>query len=200
MNTIDLIVDCEHRRLVNARGEYINEPPVFVRGDDQLLRIRFVTVNRDSSPFTLNPASFDESSLFYFCGKASYAGPALVLSDPDQWNIEGDWEDADIEAGKCSCRVNFNGESLLSAIGSNGALRMFFDLSVTAPNGLKTTMLLLDIPLQNDVHRGSELVPDPVGDYPTTDDLNNRISPGIRLIEEDGGMAIYVGGIKRGII
>lgn len=198
MRTIDLIVDCDRMRLIRSNGDFENEYPPFVRGDDVILRIRFVTVNRESQPYTLAPVEFDPSTVFSFAGKSSFGGGMLVYAGPDAWN-QGDWEDEDPEDGKCSVRVNFNGASLLSAIGSNQALRMFFDISARH-NDVNSTMLLLDMPLANDVHRGDETVPDPVEDYITRVELREVFGAGIQLVEEDGAMAVYVNGVRRGAI
>ena len=200
MTTVDLIVDCERRRLVNSAGTYVSDMPVFIRGDILLLRIRFVKVNRLDSPYVVSPISFEEGAEFYFCGKSTLAGQALVLSGPDQWNRAGDWEEADPLEGTCSCRVNFNGVSLKEEIGSKPNLPMYFDVSMRTEAGNEATLLLLRLELLNDVHQGDETVPDPADEYPTMDDLNDRIGQGIHLVEEDGGMAVYVNGTKRGVI
>lgn len=203
MTHINLIVDVERRRLVTELGAFESEGPAFVRGDDVLLRIRFVTVDRSAQPYTISPVEFDAGTTFAFAGKSSFGGALQVFAGNDDWNIDGDWDEADLEAGKCSARVNFNGESLLAAIGSQQALRMFFDISA-AFGGLNTTLLLLDVPLANDVLRGDETVPDPVEDYATRAEteayVSDRIGAGIQLVEEDGKMAVYVNGIKRGEI
>lgn len=203
MRTIDLIIDCERMRLVKANGDFENEYPAFVRGDDVLLRIRFVTVDRTAQPYTVTSVEFAPETVFAFAGKASFNGPLLVYAGPEAWNVEGDWDEADPENGKCSARVNFNGESLLAAVGGQQALRMFYDIS--ARNGEQnSTLLLLDMPLANDVLRGDETVPDPVIDYPTRAEMeayiDSKIGPGIQLVAEGGAMAVYVNGIKRGEI
>lgn len=84
---------------------------------------------------------------------------------------------------------------------------MFFDIS--ARTGTQSsTLLMLDMPLANDVLRGDETLPDPAEDYATraemeahvTAALDSRIGPNIQLVEEAGSMAVYVNGIKRGEI
>lgn len=207
MTTLDLIVDVERRRLVKANGDFENELPAFVRGDDYLLRIRFVTVDRAAQPYTLTPVTFETGTSFRFAGKASFSGPLLVYAPPENWNIPGDWDQTNLAQGRCSVRVNFNSAGLLAAIGGQQAIRMFFDISAQS-GALNSTLLLLDTPLWNDVHRGDETVPDPVEDYPTRAEmeahvetsLSARIGPGIQLIAEGGAMAVYVNGIKRGEI
>ncbi|MCS6898066.1 MAG: hypothetical protein NZM29_08850 [Nitrospira sp.] len=202
MTHIDLIVDVERRRLVKASGDFENESPAFVRGDDVLLRCRFVTVDRSAQPFTVSNVSFAAGTTFVFAGKASFNGPLLVYAGPDAWN-QGDWDEEDPANGKCSVRVNFNSESLLNAIGGQQALRMFFDISASY-GAFHNTLLLLDIPLLNDVHRGGETLPDPIENYPTFAQMeafvSQRIGPGIVLAAENGKMAVYVNGIKRGEI
>lgn len=198
MRTIDLIVDCDRMRLIKSNGDFENEPPPFVRGDDVLLRVRFVTVNRSSQPYTLTPMEFDPSTSFVFAGKSSFGGALLVYAGPESWN-QGEWTEEDPEEGKCSCRVNFNGASLLTAIAGNQALRMFFDISARLGD-VNSTLLLLDMPLANDVHRGDETVPNPVEDYITRVELRGIVGEGIQLVEEDGAMAVYVNGVRRGAL
>jgi hypothetical protein len=87
----------------------------------------------------------------------------------------------------------------MAAIGGQQALRMFFDISARTGD-VNSTLLLLDMPLANDVYRGDETVPDPVEDYITRVELRGIVGEGIQLVEEAGGMAVYVNGIKRGVI
>ena len=202
MRIIDLIVDADHLRLIKASGDFENEIPALVRGDDVLLRIRFVSVDRSSNPYTIAPVEFAPGTEFAFAGKASLGGPLMVYSGPDKWN-QGLWEEEDLAEGKCSCHVNFNGASLLSAIGGQQALRMFFDISARLGDH-NSTLLLLDVPLANDVLRGDETIPDPVEDYATRAEMLAHVAsivgPGIQLVEESGKMAVYVNGTKRGEI
>lgn len=89
MRAIDLIVDCGRMRLVKASGEFESEHPPFVRGDDVLLRIRFVTISRDAQPYTIEPVSFSAETAFAFAGKSSFSGPLLVYAGAEAWN-QGD--------------------------------------------------------------------------------------------------------------
>lgn len=203
MNHIDLWIDAQMRRLVDAAGNYVSEPPVFVRGDDLLLRIRFVDVNRAASPFVVTPRAFASGTQFFLSGKKTYGAATLLVfaENSTAWNQPGDWDETDPATGKCSCRVNFNGSELLTEVGSLDELMMVWDIDVIDPTGGITTLWRLRFALLNDVHRGNEGDPAPASPtYPTMGELDDRVAQGIELRIEDGALAVYVNGQPRGTI
>lgn len=202
MNHIDLWVDCQQRRLVNAAGSYASEAPVFVRGDQVLLRIRFVDVDRSASPFTVTQRVFNSGAQFYLTAKASFTGSMLVFSEHSvAWNMNGDWSGVDVAKGCCSCRVDLNGSELLSAVGTESEALIWFDIDVIDSDGSVTTLWRLRLPIWNDVHRGNEGDPAPAAPtYPTTEQFDYRHDPAIRLVKEDGGVRLYVDGVPGALL
>jgi hypothetical protein len=202
MNFIDLWVDCQRRRLVDASGSYSVEPPVFVRGDDVLLRIRFLDVDRAANPFVVTPRAFAGGTQFFLTGKAAFNGTVMVFSeDATAWNQAGDWAEADPAEGQCSCRANFNGSELLATIGATPEINIWFDIDVFALDGSVTTLWRYRMPVWNDVHRGNEGDPAPAAPtYPTTAELNARLEQGIELRIEGDQVAIYLNNIRRGVL
>ena len=190
MNHIDLWVDAQRRRLVDANGNYVSENPVFVRGDDVLLRVRFVDVDRAATPYTVTARTFPSGSQFAFTGKATYDGDALVFSDADKWTAPSE------SGGYHTCVVNFADSDLLEAIGSAPTLAMHYDIDVADPDGSKTTLLKLDATLENDVHRGNENVGEAAPTYVTAAALAERLPPSVTFEElPDGRLQLLHNGI-----
>lgn len=181
MNHIDLWVDCQKRRLVKSSGAYESEAPVFVRGDDLELRVRFVDVDRATNDFTVTPRAFPSGSQFTFTGKSAYDGAALVFADVDKWTPPAQ------SGGYYTCTVNFADPNLLTAIGSAATLAMHYDIAVADPDGSKTTLLKLDAQLENDVHRGNENVGEAAPTYVTAAALLARLPASVTFEELPDG-------------
>lgn len=164
MITHELNLDKLTRQLCDSQGHALSELPSFVRGDDQVLRISYVNVNRTANPYTLSAAAIEEGSTFTLVAKkkGSMNGEALVNADNDAFNIEDDWDDIDLAQGKFSVRMSMKLPALKTLMDAEGkpSMACVFDISVTDPDGNEGTILHQEIPIENDAHRGDESISD----------------------------------------
>lgn len=168
MKSVDIYINAETGRIVNKEGHDANVVPAWHRGDAFLLRLHYLDVTAPGQDGGVLPHALPLDSSWRLGGKKT-AGPDAFLfhSGADQWNIEGDWDEADPEQGKLCVRVNLNTSNLTQLVSGRESETIKVEIEETSSNGNPYT-IQFGAQIIGDVIRGNEGMPeDPQPSYLT---------------------------------
>jgi len=160
METIDFYIDKVTRQFVNADGTNLSTQYLFVRGDKFIARFTRLLVDRSQNPVAVSAAPFVAGSTFTLSARAKLSQAAVALADNSQFNIDGDWSDTSLSAGKICARVDL-GAITADAFGDTPTLQIWFDIEAIAPDATAFTVALWQQTVNDDVTRGDEGSPPP---------------------------------------
>lgn len=206
MTTLEVYLDAITRTLCDKNGNAWNQRLPFIRGDDLLLCINYVTIDRSVNPMTVTAKAITAGTTFLLSGKKKGAqnGTLLVRAGADAFNVDGDWA-FNLAAGKICVRIALKLPALVTALGSSASLACSFDIEATEPGGSVSTLWLQDVPVLADDTRGDEDVSaETAPTYYTKAEVDAQIaaaiaaviSPNTTILEEGGDLVWRWNGIE----
>ena len=109
LQTKKLLVNSDRQSLTSTNPDFFVE-------SNALLRFEITDSNGD--PVNLTGLTF----LFGVNNSFVTGSQDLIRSDNSQFNISGDWTEANVTLGKICCRIDCTNEDILTLLGDNEAL------------------------------------------------------------------------------
>lgn len=140
----------------------------FAAGDSNAACLRITFQNTIASgsvlPFVVGASAIKTLTIKKITGADSNGFPtfdaaALILSENDKWNVSGDWNGRDANAGQHSVRLNTNTTAALAAV-TSASVKCICEIEIEDPVEGNSTFPTFEILLTPQVHTGSEGTPE----------------------------------------
>jgi len=195
---IDLTVDIGRAAVIGEGNRTLNENDIWLfRGDGNLLRFTFRYTEDDGQTWQSFAIPSDAELKFGIKDQGDYTGQFLVYSGNSEWNVEGDWGDANRSQGKCCVRVDCNTEALTNLLESGSEATGVAEVQMHPPGEDTVTLVQFNVGLRPDVIRGDEGEPAPTTPpYATTDYVDAAVGAYFER-DENGDLWIVDNGVRK---